>query len=500
MNPRLRQALILLAAAVISCWLAWDLADGAYTWPAFAFTLAGGAILVRLTGLSFDVIALGVVVFGYIVANRGFAQLMPAPSLPLLPAELALLLTGGWSLVASAFERRVPWERDWLNRLLWIWLVVGTARLLFDVREFGLMAIRDFAMVYYSLFFFIAQRVARQERARRFLVLSLATATALLLPVVPLYSAFPDFFLGQLTVRGTPLVYYKGDLAFTFLAVGVCLVFFLATGRRRHWAWPLSAAMFLYVAASDNRASLFGALVAMGLLLAARRWQLPALQATALALALGVLIGLGIGLGNSWAERKLEAAGERIQTMVNVGAVQAFASEETAMKSDNNRFRLVWWRSVATETWQGNPVFGLGFGYDLAKGFLREYNPDIGEEFTTRSPHDVFLSVFGRMGAAGLAVWLALCGLMAAETWRSFRRGDDDPARGLWCAVWVILASATFGVVLEGPMGAVPFWTILGLAHAMGRAQPPGSDLNEVASPPDPTAIEELREPANATS
>jgi CHASE3 domain sensor protein len=35
----------------------------------------------------------------------------------------------------------------------------------------------------------------------------------------------------------------------------------------------------------------------------------------------------------------------------------------------------------------------------------------------------------------------------------------------------VILVSACFGVVLEGPMGAVVFWTILGLASATSAAE-----------------------------
>jgi hypothetical protein len=46
-----------------------------------------------------------------------------------------------------------------------------------------------------------------------------------------------------------------------------------------------------------------------------------------------------------------------------------------------------------------------------------------------------------------------------------------DPATrrvtlGLWACVWTILVSACFGVVLEGPMGAVVFWSLLGILNA----------------------------------
>jgi hypothetical protein len=58
------------------------------------------------------------------------------------------------------------------------------------------------------------------------------------------------------------------------------------------------------------------------------------------------------------------------------------------------------------------------------------------------------------------------------RTWRSLRRDDAALDWGLWCGLWIILVSATFGVVLEGPMGAVPFWIMLGLVAAQSRAEP----------------------------
>jgi len=78
--------------------------------------------------------------------------------------------------------------------------------------------------------------------------------------------------------------------------------------------------------------------------------------------------------------------------------------------------------------------------------------------------------VLGRMGLAGLAAFLALVAAMAARTWRLARlaRTDDAalPALGWWSVSWVMFVSGCFGVVLEGPMGAVIFWTSLGMANA----------------------------------
>jgi hypothetical protein len=56
---------------------------------------------------------------------------------------------------------------------------------------------------------------------------------------------------------------------------------------------------------------------------------------------------------------------------------------------------------------------------------------------------------------------------MALRTWRALRDPTLTFTSGAsWCAAWVLLICAAFGVVLEGPMGAVVFWTILGLANA----------------------------------
>jgi hypothetical protein len=73
----------------------------------------------------------------------------------------------------------------------------------------------------------------------------------------------------------------------------------------------------------------------------------------------------------------------------------------------------------------------------------------------------------------------------------------DGAARALswWCACWVILISACFGVVLENPMGAVVFWILLGLAHASTKAVTEAAAASEVEETRDPT-LQRAQEPA----
>ena len=54
---------------------------------------------------------------------------------------------------------------------------------------------------------------------------------------------------------------------------------------------------------------------------------------------------------------------------------------------------------------------------------------------------------------------------LRAKRQADFDAGNTDSTLPLWLAAWAILASACFGVVLEGPMSATVFWTLLGLAN-----------------------------------
>ena len=51
-------------------------------------------------------------------------------------------------------------------------------------------------------------------------------------------------------------------------------------------------------------------------------------------------------------------------------------------------------------------------------------------------------------------------------------------AMTLQAAVWVVMISACLGVVLEGPMGAIPFWIMLGLAHHAATAPLPADSVS----------------------
>lgn len=464
LQPVWRSRLFATGAGLAAVWLGVAIAQQQFLWPSFAAVGLLLFALARWQPLPLGTLILGLVVSGYIVGNRGFAQIMLLPNYPLLPAEAVLTLAGTLLLVQCAWRHELPFRRDALNALLLAWIAMGTMRMAFDFRQYGLLAIRDFALVYYAAFFFLGQEAARAATGRRFLEHMVLGSCVVLLAISFFYDRFPQFFFGTLSFRGSPLIYYKGDLVGTFMAVGSMMFFLRFENRRRWWELALSLGLAGAVIATNNRASMLGLFVATLWLLLGGRWKFAAAQTvTGLTASALILIGATV-LNRPIDQTPVFHLYEEVVSLADPAGKRTYRGEETFNKGDNNLFRLTWWNAVVLETVAVNPYLGLGFGHDLADRFVREYYPESGEEFAVRSPHNVLITAFARLGATGLAVLLAVMSVVGVGTWRAIKRGPREAAP--WCAAWIIFVSACFGVVLEGPMGAVVFWTMLGVAHA----------------------------------
>lgn len=490
--PRWRTRLFALGASTIAVCLGFAVAQGNWVWPSLVSAALLLFLLAQWQPRPIVTVLLATILFGYVVGNRGFAQLTLMPGFPLLPAEAVLIVAGALLLVQSAWRHELPVRRDALNVVLLAWIVAGTIQVFFNVRLFGFMALRDFALVYYALFFYLAQEVAHLPASARALQNTLLVSVLVLFGTYLVYDHYLSFFFTTLTFRGAPLIAYKGDLVGTFLAVGSVLMFLRFEERRRWWLVAASLIFATAVIATGNRASLVGLLVAAAWLAVGRRWRFAAVLGGSGAVAALVILTIALFTNVSWEKTPLFGVYERAVSLVDPSGRRTYRGEDTFNKGDNNLFRTVWWQAVIDETFEENPYTGLGFGRDIADRFVRAYYPEAGDEFNTRSPHNVLLTIFARMGAVGLLLFLATMGIVAVRTWRAVRAGPREAAP--WCAVWVIFTSSCFGVVLEGPMGAVVFWTLLGVAHA--SSTPTNAEL--VADATGDHALETESRPAIA--
>lgn len=479
MHPQMRNTLISLAACGLAVWVGISVAQEKHMVASLAALFSIWAVLSWTRGPLAETWLLGFLFFGYVIGNRGFAQLAPISTLPLFLSELGLMVVVSLVLLRGAQSRVLPVRMDWLNWLLLFWLALGSGRILWDVRTHGFMALRDFATVYYVLYFFAAQALARHAPSHRLLHTALLVTFGVL-PFIGLPgSLFPEFFLNNFLVNGVPLIFYKGDLLAMFLYTGYVVL--LPGGITNHWKsdwwrWLLALTSLVLGLTLLSRASMVGLLVAVGWLALAGRWRPVRVLVSVCLAGLLALTVVSLLQKKDFTQTRAYAIYEAVASIADFSGTRDYRSDQSGSKGDNNRFRLIWWRNVAEETLTTAPLLGLGFGADLARGFVQEYYPESGEDFSARSPHNIFVTTLGRMGLVGALVLFMVYVTQFRTTLRVVRKSRADPTRPdaltLQAACWVVMISSCFGVVLEGPMGAIPFWIMFGLAHHDATLEP----------------------------
>jgi len=128
------------------------------------------------------------------------------------------------------------------------------------------------------------------------------------------------------------------------------------------------------------------------------------------------------------------------------------------------------WKKIVGYTFEGEYFWtGKGYGIDLAADASSKPN----EEAEVRSPHNVFMTILARSGVPGLILWLLFLASFGLELLRRYRylaSGRSMDSWGARCALWLLaywlafLLNGSFDVYLEGPMGGVLFWSIVGIS------------------------------------
>lgn len=444
--------------------------EGAVLIPGLLTALIAYLILCVWRGVTFETVFSVVLVIGYFSANRGFAQLAPVSGLPLFLGEIGLGLGLGMIALRTAIAKRLPFPLTPLASALIVWMIAAGLHLFIDLRHWGILALRDFAMIFYALFFFIGFTIGQHERSRQLLINGYLIGLALMFVIYPLFSAFEAFFTYELTFRGIPVIYFKGDLVGIYGAAGSVL-FFWKYRQSKNVVFLIGAiGCVAMVGLTLSRAAMLGLVLAMGLMWLARARSYTLFLASTAVAGFVVLTGYYAVNETPVRETQLYSLYEHARSIVDVGGTGEYQGSRSTDTGDNNRFRLVWWRALTEETLREAPLFGFGFGYNLANPFIREYYPGADTEvFTARSPHNFLLTLFGRTGIIGFGLFLIVLTLIAGQTksliGQARREGTIPETLALQIAIWVVFIGAVLQVVLEGPMGSIPFWLLLGLSQ-----------------------------------
>ncbi len=189
---------------------------------------------------------------------------------------------------------------------------------------------------------------------------------------------------------------------------------------------------------------------------ALRKQMLQALKLIPLFFILAIPLYLSTNLEENFQGRSLSLD----QLKQNAMSIVAASDEGTSL-SDNKVWRLVWWAKIIDDTFFGADFWtGKGLGMSLAAEADIKYDPTEGD---LRSPHSFHLTILGRFGVPMFFLWLYWMFLQLNK----IRSKTLDPyLLSILVITFVFLVNASFDVFLEGPMGAFPFWTFVGIGYA----------------------------------
>ena len=410
---------------------------------------------------------------GYIIFQRLFAELRALRFI--FVGEIGLATCAVLVLIRTAFKRGrlIP-----IHPLTWPilgFLLFGVARFaMVDFKQYGLLAARDFAVVYYMAFYFVGYSVGTDETSRRFVRRALYAATAfyiamvLVLAVVSRFGVFA-WAAGVLSTRdmaiivptyatlllGVAFVQYRRPILFLLAFVPLAWMLYLRA-RSGYVAFGVSVFFFL-AAISASRSAFVTRLLVL-------------VFATA-------VLGSTMYIASELARvETVQPFVTEVQDIFDAGAfkerksVSAHGGSTQGYSHETSRWRTAWWQAVYDDVIATNPVFGLGFGYDLARRFNREYYGRTGGEAAARNPHNVAFTFLGRMGLVGLGLFVWFCVVFLRHIGRviSAVRNKRQPLENVnLCLVnLVMLLVALFSHTFEGPMAAIPFWSLLGVSVA----------------------------------
>jgi hypothetical protein len=142
------------------------------------------------------------------------------------------------------------------------------------------------------------------------------------------------------------------------------------------------------------------------------------------------------------------------QVTQNIGSF--VGASKDANLEDNKIWRLVWWAKILDYSFSPSYFLqGKGLGMSLS-----ETDEVISEEAEVRSPHNFHLTLMARFGVPIFCIWLFWLIILYKPM---FKKQLDAKTLLISTVLLAFMVNATFDVFLEGPMGAFPFWTWVGL-------------------------------------
>ncbi|MEJ0024627.1 MAG: O-antigen ligase family protein [Rhizomicrobium sp.] len=421
----------------------------------------GAAINARYMTLLYFVLT------GYAVAGKGFAYVGIKP---LFIGDVTMVIG---IIVFLRTANLLDLLRDRLLLFIALYMAWGAWRTIPGL-HFGMDALRDSVIWAYGSFaFIVANALASHEREPRRLIdyfQRLAYIAIWAFPVVFVCTQFLLPVLPQWPGTDVPIIFALFDQEMVHF-VGLS-VFLMGGVISLSPAYVVAIVMFAVACAAELRAAAVGAMAALSLtavLAPVRRHIMKAVLLLAAIIALLWITDAKVTLIN----RREISVDAFVAQVTSISEGFHFDLRHISREDRNSgsiTWRLIFWAFLVDKVWTDAPVNGLGFGETLAlKGLPFKVEED-------RSPHNGTVTILARMGFVGLALWIAMLGVWFHGIISAQLRAVRE-RRYIWASIFMALAAyvlaslacASLGVFLEGPMGGIWFWCLIGMGAAMRR-------------------------------
>lgn len=372
-----------------------------------------------------------------------------------------IVLVGGVILLVVNYRSlEIPWNKRIF--LLLLFLTVTGVFIVRGIRGYPFMeVIRDSFMFNYILFVFILF-LFKDDMEYFMEKLGVIYKWFPLVGVVSFLCLSYIPFMAEVEVfGGKPLLLYKyGDLSVNLFIVTMLLMNGYIRMEKKFLVVNAVLIAYLYlISASYSRGGMLSYLLAFGTFYIfsanklLKKQLISYLKYLPIILLLALPIYLATNVEENFQGRKLGIG----QLEKNITSV--FSQDAEGTLNDNKVWRLVWWAKIIDYTFGGEYfIAGKGLGMSLAT------DDEItgGEDGELRSPHNFHLTVLARYGVPFFVLWVWW---MIMHFRRIWKKKLDPLSLMLLVISLAFIFNASFDVYLEGPMGAFPFWTFIGLLY-----------------------------------
>lgn len=398
---------------------------------------------------------------GYALCGRAFAYI----GIEGIYVSELLLIIALFSLARTATYSGLLFQpQAWALGAFILWSILQTVPY---IGEYGIWALRDGVLWGYAFFAF-------------------ATAQALIMhpAVLPwflrCYQRFAHFFpYFALVGMAALMMLEKDSLDVTWYIqmkpgdtlVHLAAIFaFAACGmlaKKPHPLWIVACVLLFVMAGSGGRGGLLAFLTASLTLFVLRFRHASTWRFFGIALFMVLVSALALPQVSLFQNYEAQRARTVTPEQIGRNLVSVFTGTDSDALEGTRRYRLEWWDKIWDYTVHG-PYFVSGKGYGVNLAISDDQVPS--NDVSVRHPHSAHMNILARSGVPGFVLW---CLVHLLYSFAILRAVISAKLRNLraWEGVFTTLfafhlaalINASFDVYLEGPMGGIWVWAMMGI-------------------------------------